>query len=37
MAEELKIAEEKYGKKIPSGIAYKKNYLDMMRKSEVNF
>jgi len=37
MAEELKVAERQYGKKLPAEFAYTKNYLDLMRKSGVNF
>jgi len=37
MAEELKVAEKQYGKKLPAEFAYTKNYLDLMQKSGVNF
>lgn len=37
MAEELKVAEKQYGKKLPAELAYTKNYLDLMQKSGVNF
>jgi ADP-ribosylglycohydrolase len=37
MAEELTVAEKKYGKKLPHDITKKKTYLDLMRTSEVIF